>query len=111
MPVDGGQFLAHAATVSVSQARDAELGAGALVGAYTIEAICSKGGFGTVYRARNTSSGEPAALKVLHELLVSSKTILQRFEQEAAMMRRIEHPSIVRIHDVGYLADGRPFLA
>jgi serine/threonine-protein kinase len=63
---------------------------------------------GTVYRAFDTVLDRDVALKALafegdgHELTT-------RLVQEARVLARLEHPGIVAVHDVGELADGRPF--
>jgi eukaryotic-like serine/threonine-protein kinase len=88
----------------------AELGVGAQVGPYVIEARGGRGGFATVYRARHyREGGPPVAVKVLHDALAHSSRMLLRFEREVEMLRRVRHPTIVEVIDYGSLPDGRPF--
>jgi serine/threonine protein kinase len=87
-----------------------DLAAGAIVGSYRVEQLTGRGGFATVYRARHVTLARRVALKVLHRELATTGDMLQRFLGEAHAVNRIRHPSIVEIHDVGTLRDGRPFL-
>lgn len=63
-----------------------------------------RGGSGAVFQARDRSSGDDVAIKLLHPLLWTSEESRRALEHEAAMARRLEHPHIVRllgIHEVG----------
>jgi len=104
--------IATANTAVFDHAEDlygAELGAGAMVGAYVIESLCSRGGFGTVYRATGPL-GETVGIKLLQRALPESSTTLLRFQQEVEVVRSLAHPGIVEIRDVGDLSDGRPYI-
>ncbi len=83
---------------------------GTRLGAYAVEAIAFEGGFATVYRGRDTSSGEAVAIKVLRGALAESSKMIVRFQREAEAIRRLAHPGIVRLHEVGEIDDGRPYL-
>jgi serine/threonine protein kinase len=87
-----------------------ELAAGAVVGAFTIAARLSAGGFGTVYRARDAGGGE-VAVKVLHAHLATNPATVMRFEREARAAASLAHPGIVSFVADGRLADGRPWFA
>lgn len=88
-----------------------ELQPGTLLGDYVIERPQGRGGFGVVYRGKHADTGQPAALKVLHESLVSSPAILARFHREALALNEIGHPGIVQILAVGTSREGRPYIA
>ncbi|MEQ9501217.1 MAG: serine/threonine-protein kinase [Deltaproteobacteria bacterium] len=89
------------------------LEAGQRIGRYTLEACIGSGGFGAVWSARD-DDGREVALKVLHKQLVDDvplvkgPTVTERFLQEARLIARLDHPGLVRIHDVidegGYVA-------
>lgn len=53
-----------------------------------------------VWRAHDTVSDSPVALKVLFEHLRSDPMIVERFRREIAAVRRIEHPAIVPIYEL-----------
>jgi hypothetical protein len=82
---------------------------GALAGAWRIEDAPARGGFGAVYRARHEGDGRTAAVKVLLPFLLGSEDARERFAREISVLRRIEHPNVVRLLDAGTLADGRPY--
>ncbi len=96
---------------SYSRLYGSEFSAGAMVGPYIVERQWHRGALATLYRARHEKSGEPAALKVLHQQLSHSGKMLRRFEQESDALRRLQHPNIVEILESGELRDGRPFIA
>jgi serine/threonine protein kinase len=68
------------------------------------------GGMGTVYLAQDVDLGRKVAVKVMNE---SDRTgaLASRMTREAKIVALLEHPSIVPIHDVGLLDDGRVFYA
>ena len=68
----------------------------------------SRGGMGTIYLAEDTNLGRKVALKVLHTPDASGE-LSARMTREARIIARLEHPSIVPVHDVGVLPDGRVF--
>ncbi len=82
---------------------------GARCGAYVVESFIGRGGMGTVYRGRHADLGRPAAIKVL--VGAASPSASERLVREARTVARLAHPGIVRVYDVGLMADGRPWLA
>ncbi|MBI4617252.1 MAG: serine/threonine protein kinase [Planctomycetes bacterium] len=58
------------------------------------------GAMGVVYRARDAKLDRPVALKFLRESLSSRPEFRERFEREARAAARLDHPNIMRIHDV-----------
>ena len=87
-----------------------ELGAGAQIGDWVIDELRGRGGFATVYRARHYLSAQLVAVKVLHDALVGDPAIRKRFLREAEAIRRLDHPGVVRLLEVGEFGAGRPFL-
>ncbi|MCB9687736.1 MAG: serine/threonine protein kinase [Alphaproteobacteria bacterium] len=69
-------------------------------GRYEVDAPIGYGAMGTVYRARDVSNGDAIALKVLDPRVVGSK-VEKRFLREGEAMRRLKHPNIVRVFEVG----------
>jgi len=64
---------------------------------------------GSVYRALDTTSSQPVALKLLHSARDSEAA--QRFTREARMLFEVHHPSVVSYVAHGVTDEGRPFLA
>lgn len=68
------------------------------------------GGMGTVYLAQDTALGRKVAVKVMN-IADPTGALATRMTREARIVALLEHPSIVPIHDVGTLDDGRVFYA
>lgn len=68
------------------------------------------GGMGTVYLAQDVDLGRKVAVKVMNEA-DRTGALASRMTREARIVALLEHPSIVPIHDVGMLDDGRVFYA
>ncbi len=80
-----------------SAAEDAFIGRN-LRGYEFIEKI-GEGGFGAVYRARQLSVGRDVAIKVVRPELADDAEFIRRFEAEAELVARLEHPHIVPLYD------------
>lgn len=75
-----------------------------VAGRFVIERALGAGGMGEVYLARDETLGEVVALKTIATALVTPSA-LDRFRREAQAARRITHPNVVRIHDIGQDGD------
>src|SRR5262245_25789650 len=76
---------------------------------YRFEAFLARGGMAEVWRGFDALLARGVALKVLREPVLADGGFRARFEEEARHVGRLEHPSIVPVHDLGELPDGRPF--
>jgi len=74
---------------------------GQTIGQYEIIDVISEGGMATVYRAYQPTFERFVALKVLSRQLSEDPTFLRRFQREAKVVARLEHPSIVPVYDHG----------
>lgn len=79
-----------------------------LAGRYRIIALLGKGGMGEVYRADDLTLGQPVALKFLPEEASRDESLLERFRNEVRIARRVSHPNVCRVYDVGEV-DGHTF--
>ena len=79
-----------------------------LAGRYRIIALLGKGGMGEVYRADDLTLGQPVALKFLSEEATRDEGLLERFRNEVRIARRVSHPNVCRVYDVGEV-DGHTF--
>ncbi|WP_227979614.1 serine/threonine-protein kinase [Nocardia spumae] len=68
---------------------------------YLIEGMLGRGGMGTVYLARHPRLPRRVALKVLDREVSADSERRRRFDQEADIVARLEHPGIVRVYDRG----------
>ncbi|MEM6474244.1 MAG: response regulator, partial [Planctomycetota bacterium] len=65
---------------------------------YTIDSILGRGAFATVWRGSRNRDRLPVAIKVLRVDL-ATENVLRRFGHEIDVLKRLDHPSITRIHD------------
>ncbi|MFE9789363.1 protein kinase [Nocardia salmonicida] len=87
-----------------------ELGPGDIVAGYRIERVLGSGGMGSVYAARHPRLPRLVAVKLLHSSFSADPVFRGRFEREADLAGRLDHPNIVAIHDRGS-EDGRLWIA
>jgi len=69
------------------------------VGSYRIIEQLGQGGMATVFKAYHAALDRYVALKVLHAAFNEDKTFLGRFEREARVVAKLEHPNIVPVYD------------
>jgi serine/threonine-protein kinase len=72
-----------------------------LAGRYRIIALLGKGGMGEVYRADDLTLGQPVALKFLPDEAARDQGLVDRFKNEVRIARRVSHPNVCRVYDVG----------
>ena len=70
------------------------------LGKYELLESIGRGGFGTVYRARETVLDVERAVKLLHPALIADTEFLERFRREAMIAARLEHPNIVPVYEL-----------
>jgi len=86
--------------------------AGDLVGGrFELAEVAGSGGMGAVYRARDRTTGESVAVKVLREPTAGSGEHTDRFRREIRVLGQLRHPGIVRYVADGQTEDGLPWLA
>jgi serine/threonine-protein kinase len=78
---------------------------------YDLHTPIARGGMGEVFAARDVALNREVAVKVLRADLRDRPAIAARFIEEARITGQLQHPNIPPIHDLGTLADGRPFIA
>ena len=77
---------------------------GLVLGAYKILRPLGKGGMGVVYLADHASLGRKVAIKVLTQDQAKEHLALERFYREARAAAALDHPNIVRLHDITQLS-------
>jgi len=70
------------------------------IGHYTLLGVLGEGGMGIVYRARQENPARIVALKLMKPFAVSEKG-LRRFENEAQILGKLQHPGIARVFEAG----------
>lgn len=66
---------------------------------YELNECLGRGGFGAVYRASQPSVGREVAIKVILPEFADHPDFIRRFESEAQLVARLEHPYIVPLYD------------
>jgi serine/threonine protein kinase len=66
---------------------------------YVLTDVIGEGTFGTVYRAVHPSVGREVAVKVVRAEFADDPDYVRRFDGEARLVARLEHPHIVPLHD------------
>jgi serine/threonine protein kinase len=82
---------------------------GDMIGSYRLVSLLGAGGMATVYKAYHPKLDRYVALKMMHSSFLSDPQFVARFEREAQIVARLEHPNIVPVHDFAEY-DGQPFL-
>jgi eukaryotic-like serine/threonine-protein kinase len=77
---------------------------------YDILELLGEGGMGKVYLARHKRSGATVVVKTIHEHLLGEAKTRQRFQQEADLMRRFQHPNAVAFIDASPPTIEPPFI-
>ncbi len=76
-----------------------------VAGRYVVQRTLGRGGMGVVYEAHDRELDELVALKVLHHELGRDTGYRQRLRSEVRLARRISHPNVCRVHDIGLDGD------
>jgi len=63
--------------------------------------LIGHGGMGVVYKARQPRLDRLVALKLLPQSLAADAAFAERFNREARVLARLNHPNIVTVHDFG----------
>jgi eukaryotic-like serine/threonine-protein kinase len=79
-------------------------------GRYLIGPVIGEGGMGVVYAATHIALGAPVAVKVIRSELRDDPEFVRRFLNEARAAALLKDEHIARVHDVGQLDSGEPYL-
>ena len=80
-----------------------------LDGKWQLQGRLGTGGMGSVFLARDVDLDRKVAIKILSTLYTESSDALQRFEREARLMAKLDHPNLVPIYAIGRF-ENRPFI-
>lgn len=79
--------------------------AGTVIAHFTLEKEIGRGGQGAVYRAEDQRSGKKVALKVLRVGTEVPQKMFERFQREADITRKLDHPGICAVYENGTEGD------
>jgi len=72
---------------------------GTSIRGYELHKQVGAGGFGAVYKASQPIIGRDVAIKVILPELANQTEFIRRFESEARLVARLEHPNIIPLYD------------
>src|SRR5437868_3352512 len=96
---------------SESVAVRTELSANCVVaGRFRLERSLGDGGMGTVWEATRLLTGERVALKFIKDAWADVPEMQQRVGREAQAAMAINHPNVIRVHELVQTEGGSPAL-
>ncbi|NDJ75359.1 MAG: serine/threonine protein kinase [Chloroflexi bacterium] len=72
---------------------------------YRFDALLGEGTFARVFRVHDLHRRVDLAAKVLRSDIAQEPAFLQRFQREAKVLERLQHPNIVRYYDIVEIGD------
>jgi serine/threonine protein kinase len=69
------------------------------IGPYQLLEQIGEGGMGKVFKAYHSALDRYVALKIIHPTFREDQTFIARFQREARVVAKLEHPNIVPIYD------------
>ncbi|GEM_PF-2074285 len=104
-------FMASPLTPPVEVISFPEPAAPKQIGSYIVIEPLGEGGFGSVYRARQTEPIErEVAVKVIKPGM-DTRQVIARFQSERQALAMLDHPNIASVFDAGTTDEGRPYFA
>ena len=67
---------------------------------FLVEAVISRSGMATVFKAKDLKTGKPVALKIPHMQFESDVGFFARFQREAEIGKKLNHPNILKFYEV-----------
>jgi eukaryotic-like serine/threonine-protein kinase len=80
------------------------------IGGYEIERLLGTGSFASVWLGHDPNLGARVAIKVLADNWGHDLNVHERFLDEARLLWKLDDPRVVRVHSLGELDDGRPYV-
>src|SRR5215218_7978857 len=73
---------------------------------YELRERIGAGGFGAVFRAYQSTVGRDVAIKIILPGFANQADFIRRFESEAQLVARLEHPHVTPLYDYWRDPDG-----
>src|SRR5208337_4959742 len=102
-----GNFLEKPVLADVGPTESVEIRVGTLSlnqvlsGRFRVIRFLGQGGMGEVYEAKDLDLGERVALKTIRPEIASQPHTMARFKQEIQLARRVAHPNVCKMFDLG----------
>ncbi|MCU1259794.1 MAG: serine/threonine protein kinase with repeat, partial [Bryobacterales bacterium] len=98
LPAQNPDPLELTATIMIRQFQPSEL----IGNRFEIVTFIGRGGMGDVYEAKDLHLGGHVALKTIRPEAASDERMIARFKHEINLAKRVTHPNVCRIYDVGF---------
>ncbi|MDQ3289196.1 MAG: bifunctional serine/threonine-protein kinase/formylglycine-generating enzyme family protein [Pseudomonadota bacterium] len=76
---------------------------------YRLLRVINHGGMSIVYLGEQLALSREVAIKVMQPQALSDEVSRRRFENEVRTIARLEHPHVVRIHELGRTSESLPY--
>ena len=64
---------------------------------YRIDSLVARSGMASIFRATDTRTGRPVAIKVPHPEMEGDPIFFDRFNREAEIGKKLDHPGVVKV--------------
>jgi serine/threonine-protein kinase len=64
---------------------------------YSLDSLVATGGMATIFRATDTQTGNPVAIKIPHPEAECDPVFFERFRREAEIGREMDHPGVLKV--------------
>src|SRR6185312_12825879 len=81
-----------------------------LAGKYRVDRVLGAGGMGVVVAATHLDLYEPRAIKLMQAQALEDAEAVERFLREARAAALLKSEHVARVHDVGRLENGAPYM-
>jgi eukaryotic-like serine/threonine-protein kinase len=109
-PINEGSAFCDSCGTNLNAPTDPMLGR-TLLNQYVVKRKLGEGGFGAVYEAEQPSMGRKVAIKTLHKHLTHDPKMVVRFRREGLAASKLQHPSSVKMFNLGETEDGVLWIA
>jgi serine/threonine-protein kinase len=106
---DGAPLAVSPSAIAAAAATDPYLGH-EIAGAIEIRQVVGIGAMGRVYRGFQRGIDRDVAVKILHRELSANQSVVARFQREARVASRLDHPNVVHVLLTGQLPDGAMYI-
>ncbi len=76
---------------------------------YELTRIIASGGMGLVYEARDATTEQTVAIKMLHAHMLSDAFVM-RFQREGKAASQLSHPNLLKVYELGVTDTNQPYM-
>ncbi len=64
---------------------------------YRIESLVARSGMASIFRATDSETGTPVAIKIPHPEMEADPVLFERFQREAEIGQKLDHPGVMKV--------------